>query len=102
MQEKIAGVERGVCEMPGFRVQVYSSNRQGVAKTEAMQVQEKFEQAVTQPVYIISTPPFIKVRIGDFRTQEQAMTFKQELLLLFPDMAGEIYVVRDEHIKVKL
>ena len=101
MQEKIEGVVHGTVEMPGFRVQIYSSNEHGQAKNEALQVKEQVEQAITQPVYILSNPPFIRVRIGDFLTQEEAMAFKQELLQLFPEKAGEIYVVRDEHIRVR-
>lgn len=101
MQEKIEGVVHGTVEMPGFRVQIYSSNEHGLAKNEALQVKEQVEQVITQPVYILSNPPFIKVRIGDFLTQEEAMAFKQELLQHFPERAGEIYVVRDEHIRVR-
>jgi len=101
MQEKIAGIVHGTVEMPGFRVQVYSSNRQAVAKAEALKVKERIEGSVSLPVYVISAPPFIKVRVGDFRTQQDAADCKQELIQLFPDLVGDTYVVRDEHIIVK-
>ena len=101
MQEKIAGVVHGTTEMPGFRVQVYSSNRPAIAKTEAIKLKERLEGSISTPVYVISAPPFIKVRVGDFRTQEEAAEFKSELIGLFPDLVGDTYVVRDEHIKVK-
>ena len=101
LQEKIAGVVHGTIEVPGFRVQVYSSNRPAVAKTEAVKLKERLEGSISMPVYVISAPPFIKVRVGDFRTQEEAASFKSELMEVFPDLVGDTYVVRDEHIKVK-
>ena len=101
LQEKIAGVVPGTIEVPGFRVQVYSSNRPAVAKTEAVKLKERIEGSISTPVYVISAPPFIKVRVGDFRTQEEAASFKSELMEVFPDLVGDTYVVRDEHIKVK-
>ena len=101
LQEKIAGVVHGTIEIPGFRVQVYSSNRPAVAKTEAVKLKERIEGSISTPVYVISAPPFIKVRVGDFRTQEEAASFKSELMEVFPDLVGDTYVVRDEHIKVK-
>ena len=59
MQEKIAGVVHGTKEMAGFRVQVYSSNRPAVAKSEAIKVKERLEESITTPIYIISAPPFM-------------------------------------------
>ena len=101
LQEKIAGVVHGTTEMPGFRVQVYSSNRPAIAKSEAIKLKERLEGSISLPVYVISTPPFIKVRVGDFHTQEEAAACKGELMEVFPDLVGDTYVVRDEHIKVK-
>lgn len=101
MQEKRDGIVRGVKEMPGFRVQIYSDNTPGKAKTEALQLEERFSKALNQSVYVISAPPFFKVRIGDFLTIEQANEYKKEFLDSFPDMVGDTYVVRDEHIQVK-
>ncbi len=101
MQEKIAGVEASDRESTGWRVQVYSSNIPVQSKSEALALEAKLKDAITQPVYIISTPPFIKVRVGDFRTQEEAQTFKNELISLFPEMVGDTYIVRDDHIKIR-
>lgn len=101
MQEKIAGITHGTGEMAGFRVQVFSSNEQGQAKTDALNLQAQLEQAITTPVYVVSDPPSIKVRIGDFRTREEALAFQQEFLKQFPEMTGKVYVVPDEHIKIK-
>ena len=101
MLDKRNGTVRGVQEMSGFRVQIYSDNTPIHAKTTAIQLEERFSALISEPIYVISTPPFFKVRIGDFRTQLEASTYKEEFIKAFPDMAGETYVVRDEHIQVR-
>lgn len=101
MLDKKAGVIHGIKEMPGFRVQIFSDNTPGESKVKALQLQERFSQELDQPVYVMSSPPFFKVRIGDFQTQEEAATYKTKFVEQFPEMAGETYVVRDEHIQVR-
>jgi hypothetical protein len=100
MQEKIAGIVRGVVEMPGYRVQVYSSNRPAQAKQEAIKMEERLRQETDAAIYIVSAPPFIKVRLGDFRTHQEATDFKNAFIEQFPDLKGDTYVVRDD-IKVR-
>lgn len=101
MQEKIAGVGADGREGTGWRVQVYSSNTPVQSKTDALAMEARLKDAISQPVYIVSTPPFIKVRVGDFRTQEEAQAFKKELIELFPELVGDTYIVRDDHIKIR-
>ncbi len=101
MQEKIAGIGSSAREGIGWRVQVYSSNTPVQSKAGALVLETRLKKAVSQPVYIVSTPPFIKVRVGDFPTQEEAAAFKSELLTLFPELVGDTYIVRDDHIKIR-
>jgi len=96
MQEKIAGVTRGVMEMQGFRVQVYSSNTPSTAKQEAMNLEQNLRDSVDVPVYVLYTPPFWKVRLGDFRTMEDARQYKDTFVVQFPNRAAETYIVRDK------
>lgn len=96
MQEKIAGVTRGVMEMQGFRVQVYSSNMPSTAKQEAMNLEQNLRDSVDVPVYVLYTPPFWKVRLGDFRTMEDAKQYKDTFVVHFPQHAPETYIVRDK------
>lgn len=96
MQEKIAGVTRGVMEMQGFRVQVYSSNTPSTAKQEAMVLEQNLRDSVDVPVYVLYTPPFWKVRLGDFRTMEDAKQYKDTFVVQFPNRAPETYIVRDK------
>ena len=96
MMYKYLGIERGVQEVSGFRVQVYSSNVQIQAKNEAMLLHQELSKQLTQAIYIISEPPFWKVRVGDFRTREEANAYKETLLKLYPILQSSTYVVPDK------
>lgn len=101
MQEKIAGVERGQTEMSGWRVQIYSSNSQTEAKAGALALQQQFDHKLDVSLYVIYTPPFWKVRIGDFKTVEEAQEYKKLFIEKYPELQSNTYVVRDEHIQLK-
>lgn len=96
MMDKITGRVRGEQIIDGFRVQIYASNQQQVAKNESLMLQQRIEPLLDVPVYAISEPPFWKVRIGNFKTREEANTYKDILLNMFPDMVGSTYVVPDK------
>jgi len=36
------------------------------------------------------------VRIGDFRTYDEAKEYKKEFVTQFPDLMGDTYIVRDK------
>ena len=96
MMNKYLGIETGQLEISGFRVQVYSSNIQQKAKNESILLQQSLEKSLSQPVYVISEPPFWKVRIGNFRTRDEANQFKTTLLSLFPALQASTYIVPDK------
>lgn len=83
-------------EVDGFRVQVYSSNQQQTAKGEALDLEEKMKEKIDQAVYVQYLTPFWKVRIGDFRTYNEAKEYKKQLVAQFPDLMGDTYIVRDK------
>ena len=96
MRDKRTGYMRGEHLVDGFRVQVYASNSQQVAKREAAELQQLIENQIDVPVYTLSEPPFWKVRIGNFQTREEANEYKTLFLQLFPEMIGSTYVVPDK------
>lgn len=98
MQYKIANLVQGQQEGKGWRVQIYSSNASLSAKSDAIALEKEISPHISMPVYVLYTPPFWKVRIGNFRTQEEAIKYKNEFVQQFPDMLSKTYVVRDEHI----
>ena len=83
-------------EIDGYRVQIYSSNQQQTAKTEALDLEERLKDKVSQTVYVQYLPPFWKVRLGDFRTYDEAKEYKKEFVQMFPELMGETYIVRDK------
>ena len=101
MEDRRTGRVRGEQIVDGFRVQVYASNRQQVAKNEALMLQQRIASALSVPVYELSEQPFWKVRLGNFKTREDANAYKDIFLNMFPDMAGSTYVVPDKIILVQ-
>ncbi len=91
---------RELVEIDGYRVQIYSSNQQQTAKSEALNLETRLKDKVNQTIYVTYLPPFWKVRIGDFRTYEEAREYKKLFVQLYPNMVGDTYIVRDK-IKVR-
>lgn len=99
LKEKVYGISEMI-EIDGFRVQIFSSNRQQTAKEEALSLEKKMTDALSTAVYVTYISPFWKVRLGNFRTYEEANAFKVQLITQFPELQGDTYIVRDK-IKVR-
>ena len=83
--------------MSGFRVQVFSSNTQRTAKSEAFKKEKQIKEVFPEhAVYVNYTSPFWKVRVGDFKTQQQAQQFRAKLIELFPNMKSDAYIVKEQ------
>lgn len=96
VMDKVFGRELQDVEVAGFRVQIYSSNHQQMAKQEAIRLEKEMQDKLDVPVYVSYMPPFWKVRIGDFATYEDAQEFKNGFIQQFPELMGDTYVVRDQ------
>lgn len=93
---KINGNELQTMDISGFRLQVYSSNVPQTSKKEAFEIENDMKTAFPDiPVYVIYQPPFWKVRLGDFRTQTEADLLRQEVVNRFPNIKGDVYLVKD-------
>ena len=88
--------KRELVEVDGYRVQIYSSNRQQTAKSEALELETKLKDKISQTLYVQYLPPFWKVRVGDFRTYEEAKEYKKLFVQQYPEMMGDTYIVRDK------
>lgn len=95
LEEAVNG-KHELVEMDGYRVQIYSSNQQQTAKSEALELEGKLRESITHSIYVQYLPPFWKVRIGDFRTYEEAKEYKKQFVALFPELMGDTYIVRDK------
>ncbi|RPD39194.1 SPOR domain-containing protein [Chitinophaga barathri] len=72
---------------PGFRVQVLTTNKRNEAldaKTKVMQLYPDYRS------YVDFEAPYFKVRIGDFRSRDEATELRNKLSDLF---SGGVFVV---------
>ena len=95
LEEAVHG-KRELVEMEGYRVQIYSSNQQQTAKAEALELETKLKDKVNQTIYVQYLPPFWKLRLGDFRSYDDAREYKKLFIEQFPEMMGDTYIVRDK------
>ncbi|MBR5827804.1 MAG: SPOR domain-containing protein [Paludibacteraceae bacterium] len=87
--------------MRGFRVQIYSSNKNGVAMEQAYRLERDVTIKLGLPVYVQADPPYWKVRVGDFKEKEDADKFAVLIKKYYPQLSGSIYVVPDRIIITK-
>lgn len=83
-------------KLVGYRIQVFMDNNQRTAKSEAQikerNITSRFPQIGT---YLSYTPPYWRLRVGDFRTREEAVEMMSQIKKEFPGYAREIIIVRD-------
>lgn len=87
--------EHQLTEISGWRVQVFSSNKAQSAKSDAIALEKRLLSQYGGAVYVQYATPWWKVRVGDFRTRQEALEFKDELIKLFPELVSDAYVVPD-------
>ena len=93
-KEEIARPVNG--RMAGFRVQVFSDNNARTAKNEARSKQRIISSRFPQyQTYVMYTSPYWRLKVGDFRTHQDANAASDELRRAFPAYSKEIRVVRD-------
>ena len=80
-------------KIPGFRIQVASSNNRFIIDEERDLAKKELEKFRTHVIY---DQPYYKLRLGDYKTRLDAMKHLQEILEVF----SSAYIVKDE-IKVK-
>ncbi len=82
--------------MAGYRVQVFSDNNARTAKNEARSKQRVISSRFPKyQTYVMYTSPYWRLKVGDFRTQQEANAAADELRKAFPSYSKEIRVVRD-------
>ena len=80
----------------GFRIQAYTDNNPRTAKAAAQQrardIAMKFPQYRS---YISYKAPSWRLRIGDFKTQQEAKAALNRIKSVYPKFAREMVIVRD-------
>lgn len=89
-------------KVQGFRTQVFSGNNQRSSKDEAFRKEKEINELFPDvPTYVTYTAPFWKLRVGDFRSHEEAYHMMRLLMDAFPSYGKEMYIVKEE-IKIPL
>ena len=79
----------------GYRVQIYADNNVRTAKSEARMRERVVGRAFPYNTYVTYSSPYWRLRVGDFRTQEEAQKAATSIRQRFPKYAREVRVVRD-------
>lgn len=80
----------------GYRIQVFSDNNSRTAKNEARTKARNISSIFPQfRTYVTYNSPYWRLKIGDFRTQQEANAVAEELRQAFPSYSKEIRIVRD-------
>lgn len=80
----------------GYRIQIFSDNNPRTAKSNARSRARDIESQFPQyRTYVTYNSPFWRLRVGDFRIQQDAVHAAEEIKKAFPAYSREIRVVRD-------
>jgi hypothetical protein len=74
---------------PGFRILVINTNDRNKAYEAKTQIYQSFPEL---KAYLMYQTPFIKLKVGNFKTRPEAEEYVESLKRLFPT---GVYVVRD-------
>ena len=89
-------------KIQGYRTQVFSGNNQRKSKDEAFRKEKEIKELFPDvPTYVTYNAPFWRLRIGDFRSHEEAYHMQHLLMDAFPAYRKEMYIVREE-VKIPL
>jgi len=78
----------------GYRIQMYSGNLQQKSREEAESLQKKIAgQYPDITAYVEFDAPFWRLRIGDFRSFEEASMMLRILRSSYPQKKNEIYIL---------
>lgn len=96
------GVDSTMLTIQGYRVQAFSGNNQRASKDEAYAKKKKIEEAFPHiACYVTFNAPTWRLRVGDFRSYEEAYHFQRELMKAFPSFGKEMFIVKEE-VKIPL
>ncbi len=96
------GVGTTVVHRAGYRIQVYSDNRQRSAKQRAEQIAGEISGIYPLiGTYLAYKAPYWRLRVGNYLTREEAEIALEDLKVKFPSLAGEMVIVRDRIIIIE-
>jgi hypothetical protein len=82
-------IRNGRRSAQGYRIQVISTNN----RTKALEAKTKIYQRFPElKSYLMYQSPFFKLKVGNFLDRQEAESYMQDIIALFP---SGVYVVRD-------
>ena len=89
-------------KIQGYRTQVFSGNNQRKSKDEAFRKEKEIKELFPDvPTYVTYNAPFWRLRVGDFRSHEEAYHMQRLLMDAFPVYKKEMYIIRED-VKIPL
>lgn len=80
----------------GYRVQVFADANSRTARREAISKRNNIIGAFPGiSTYLFYDAPAWRLRVGDFKTREEAVDFKAKIAEIFPSYSRELIIVRD-------
>lgn len=80
----------------GYRIQIFSGNSQKKSKAEAARKEQMVKQLdPTLETYVTFDSPFWRLRVGNYRSHEEAELRLRVFRKEFPSFGKEMYVVPD-------
>ncbi|HAC73588.1 MAG TPA: hypothetical protein DEP71_09515 [Porphyromonadaceae bacterium] len=84
-------------KMRGFKIQAFSGNNQRTSKNEAYYKQGLINTSFPgQETVVTFDSPFWRLRVGNFKTREDAAEVLSDMRKTFPAFGKEMYIVIDE------
>ncbi|MCE5204706.1 MAG: SPOR domain-containing protein [Porphyromonadaceae bacterium] len=84
-------------KMRGYKIQAFSGNNQRTSKNEANWKQSLINNSYPEyETVVLFDSPFWRLRVGNFKTREEAQKVLTELKRSFPSFGKEMYIVVDE------
>ena len=75
--------------MPGFRIQVINTTERKVAIDAKSKIYQMYPEL---QAYLLYQSPYYRLRIGNFKTKQEAEDYQNDLSRAFP---GAVFIVRD-------
>lgn len=84
-------------KMRGYKIQAFSGNNQRTSKNEAYYKQGLINSGFPEQETIVSfDSPFWRLRVGNFKSREDANSALRTMRDAFPAFGKEMYIVMDE------
>ena len=80
----------------GYRIQLFSDNKRNSREEAELRSDDVAGDMPEIPIYVTYLSPFWRLRVGDYRTYEEANAQMQILKKKFPKYSVEMRIVKDE------